>query len=195
MLRPMTVRRLNTAEASLFAIPETERFHELIAGELVRKAMPSGRHGTAQLRVGGSVRSYDRAPGDRQGPGGWRFASEVEIRLEVGTVVRPDVAGWRRERLPAFPQASPIVVRPDWVCEVLSLGNAARDLWDKLRLYHHAGVPHYWVLDPDGQRLRVHRFAEPGYQVVLDVGRDAAVRVEPFEHVELTVAGLFDDDD
>lgn len=192
----MTVLRSHdTAEASFFAIPETERFHELLAGELVRKAMPAGRHGATQLRIGGSVRSYDRSSGDRQGPGGWRFASEVEIQLGGGTIVRPDVAGWRRERLLAFPEASPILVRPDWVCEVLSPGNAARDLWDKIRLYHQAGVPHYWVLDPEHRQLRVHRFAEPGYQVVLDVGCDAEVRVEPFEHVELVVATLFDDDD
>ncbi|MEX1368656.1 MAG: Uma2 family endonuclease, partial [Nannocystaceae bacterium] len=76
-----------------------------------------------------------------------------------------------------------------------SRSNVARDLWDKLRLYHQAGVLHYWVLDPDHRTLRVHRFAEPGYQVVLDVGRDAVVRAEPFEGIELRVADSFDDDE
>ncbi|MCA9711648.1 MAG: Uma2 family endonuclease, partial [Myxococcales bacterium] len=53
--------------------------------------------------------------------------------------------------------------------------------------------PHDWVLDPDHHPLRVHRFTGPGYQVVLDVGRDAMVRAEPFDGIELAVAELFDD--
>lgn len=40
--------------------------------------------------------------------------------------------------------------------------------------------------------LRGHRFTEPGYPVVLDVGRSAVVRAEPFELVE---AELFDEAD
>lgn len=178
-----------------FAIPEDGRFHELVAGEIVHKALPSGRHGAAQLRLGSSIRAYDRRTDDPKRPGGWRFASEAEVQLGDDTIVRPDVAGWRRERLPRFPETSPVTVRPDWVCEILSRSNAARDLWEKLRLYHQAGVPHYWVLDPDHHTLRVHRFTEPGYQVVLDVGHDAVVRAEPFELVELVVADLFDDED
>lgn len=189
-----TAAALFATEADFFAIPQEERFHELYGGELVERALPSGRHGATQVRLGAGIHAYNRRTSDSDGPGGWRFASEVEVRLAEGVIVRPDLAGWRRERLPAFPDTSPIEVRPDWVCEILSRSNAARDLWDKLRLYHQAGIPHYWVLDPDHRTLRVHRFAEPGYQVVLDVGAGAVVRAEPFEGIELVVAELFDDE-
>lgn len=182
-------------EADFFAIPEDERFHELLAGQIAPKALPSGRHGATQLLLGSTIRPFNRRIDDLESPGGWRFASEVEVRLDEGIIVRPDLAGWRRERLPTFPESSPVTVRPDWVCEILSRSNASRDLWEKLRLYHQAAVPHYWVLDPDRHTLRVHRFAEPGYRVVLDVGRDAVVRAEPFELIELIVAELFDDGD
>lgn len=185
----------HATKAEFFAIPEEERFHELLAGEIVQKTMPSGRHGASQLRLGRSIGPYDRRPDDGDRPGGWRFASEAEVSLGPDTIVRPDVTGWRRERLPVFPESSPVEVRPDWVCEILSRSNAVRDLWEKLRLYHQAGIPHYWVLDPDRHTLRVHRFTEPGYQVVLDVGRSAVVRAEPFELVELVVAELFDEAD
>jgi hypothetical protein len=43
-------RRLGVEE--LLAIPEGERFHEILDGELVRKAEPSYEHGDAHSRVG-----------------------------------------------------------------------------------------------------------------------------------------------
>jgi len=187
--------RIHATEADFFAIPEEERFHELYGGELVQRALPSGWHGAAQVRLSSSIRAYNRRVGGPEGPGGWRFASEVETRLAEGIIVRPDLAGWRRERLPAFPETGPIDVRPDWVCEILSRSNTARDPWDELRLYHQAEIPHDWVLDPEHHTLRVHRFAEPGYQVILDVGSEAVVRAEPFQDIELRVSELFDDDD
>ena len=192
-MTPPATQLARATQAEFFAIPEPDRFHELLAGELVRKAAPSGRHGAAQLRLGRSLGPFDGRPDDPTRPGGWRFASEVEVRLAADTIVRPDVAGWRREHLTSFPETGPVDVRPDWVCEILSCGNAARDLWEKLRLYHAVGVPHYWVLDPDRRTLRVHRFTEPGYQVVLDVGDESVVRAEPFEDVALAIGSLFDE--
>ncbi|MEX1366831.1 MAG: Uma2 family endonuclease, partial [Nannocystaceae bacterium] len=108
-----TAASVYATEADFFAIPEEDRFHELFGGEIVPRALPSGRHGAAQLRLGRCVGPYDRRADDPEGPGGWRFASEVEVRLREGVIVRPDVAGWRRERLPVFPDTSPIDVRPD----------------------------------------------------------------------------------
>lgn len=177
------------------AIPEGERFHELLSGEIVEKASPVARHGGTQGSAFALLTPFQQRKGRSGGPGGWRFAIETEIRLADHTVVRPDVAGWRRERLPRLPDTFPCLVRPDWVCEILSRSNAVTDLLDKVRIYHQAGVPHYWILDPDRETLRVHRWAEPGYQVVLDVGHHAVVRAEPFDAIEIAVIDLFDQGD
>lgn len=186
--------RSNTVD-DLLAIPEDERYHELLEGELVRKASAVARHGGSQLLLCDSLGPFRRRPGGPGGPGGWRFATECETQLAPDTVVRPDVAGWRRERMPRLPDTFPCLVRPDWVCEILSKSNATVDLLDKVRIYHRAGVPHYWILDPHRETLRVHRWTEPGYQVVLDVGRDAVVRAEPFDAIEIAVIDLFDQED
>ncbi|MCC6559223.1 MAG: Uma2 family endonuclease [Polyangiaceae bacterium] len=150
----------------LLAIPENERFHEIIGGELVRKAMPSARHGGAQAgltaRLGGP---YNRRPGGRY-PGGWRFATETEIVFADDEVYRPDVAGWRRERLPELPDEFPLTVRPAWVCEIISPSNQRHDVVWKMRVYQRFGVPHYWLLDPVEETLVAYRWTESGYLLV-----------------------------
>ncbi|MCA9710984.1 MAG: Uma2 family endonuclease [Myxococcales bacterium] len=180
-------------EADFLAIPEGERFHELIGGELVRKATPSAEHGDAQAGVVSPVRARYHGP-PRDGGGGWRIATEVEVRLEGGDLVRPDVLGWRRTTCPERPVGSPVGIRPDWTCEVISPSRPNDDTVKKLRLYHAARVPHYWLVDPRDSTLTVMRWAEPGYVMVLRAERGEVVSPEPFEEIELHVGSLFGDD-
>lgn len=179
----------------LAAIPEEERFHEILDGELEQKAMPTPKHGRAQRKLGVGVDPYDRRLRGPDQPGGWWFASEVEIQFAPHQVLRPDVAGWRRERVPGPPDGWPCLERPDWVAEVLSKGSERRDLLTKMSIYHSFDVPHYWILDPVAGALRVHRWQPQGYLVVLDARRGQTVRAEPFDLIEISVGGLFDDDD
>jgi len=179
--------------ADLLAIPEEVRRHEIIDGVLVEKEAASGRHGGAQVRLARRLGPYDRRPGGRS-PGGWRFATEVEIQLEESQVFRPDIAGWRRERLPALPAEVPILVRPDWICEVLSK-NRRNDLVKKKRAHHAHEVGHYWLVDPIDETLAVCRWHPDGYVEVLIAERDERVRAEPFDAIELRVGVRFGDDD
>jgi len=179
--------------ADLLAIPEERRRHEIIDGELVEKEAASGRHGGAQGRLFRRLGPYDRRPGGRA-PGGWWFATEVEIQLSESQVVRPDVCGWRRERLAALPSEVPITVRPDWICEILST-NRRNDLIKKKRAYHQHQVGHYWLVDPIDETLAVYRWHPDGYVEVLIAERDERVRAEPFDAIELRVGVLFGDDE
>lgn len=191
-------RQLEPGDATLedlLAIPDERRFHELIGGDLVEKDAASGKHGESQTRLGRKLGPFDRRPGgppDR--PGGWRFASEVEIYFDVKNTLRPDCAGWRRERLPEMPVEVPIRVVPDWVCEILST-NRANDLVKKKRVYHGHHVEHYWILDPIAETLLVNRWGPDGYIETLAAQRGERVRAEPFEAIELDVGVLFGEDD
>jgi Uma2 family endonuclease len=188
-----SVRRSATID-DLWAIPEAERFHELLGGELIQKAAPTGEHGDAQAGVVGAIRPpFQRKPGGG-GPGGWWIATEVEVLLESGDVVRPDVLGWRREHCPVRPTGTPVRLRPDWVCEVVSASNATDDTIKKLRLYHRVGLPHYWIADPRDATLTVMRWTPDGYVTLMRAERGEIVRAEPFEAVEIAVGTLFGDD-
>ena len=177
-----------------FAIPEAERFHELRGGELIPKASPTGEHGSAQaMLVGTVVPPYHRRLGGGGGPGGWWIAREVEVLL--GTeVVRPDVLGWRRSTCPERPVGIPVTVRPDWICEIICAGNAKEDTVRKLRLYHQAGVPHYWMADPRDATLTVMRHSPDGYITLNRAERHETISPEPFPELELLVGVLFGDE-
>ncbi len=183
---------LETA-ASLIALGDSPC--EVIHGAIVYKAEPSAEHGDAQLGLGSTIRGrFHGPPGGPPGPGGWWILSEVDVELESHEVYRPDLVGWRRERVAERPRGRPVHIRPDWVCEVLSASNAQTDLVDKLEVYRSAAVPHYWIVDPATETLTVHRWTPEGYLIALRASRRATVHAEPFEAIELAIGSLFGDE-
>lgn len=167
---------------------------EIIHGEVVEKAAPTMEHGDAQGSLAGHLKRYfARKPGGRW-PGGWWLATEVEVEHETHEVFRHDVVGWRRERVPERPSGRRILVRPDWVCEILST-NRKRDLVDKLNVLRGAATPFYWLLDPEAKTLTVLRFEPQGYVVALAAGAGESVRAPPFEAIELRVSAILGDED
>jgi len=147
-------------------------------------------HGSAQFALSGILFSpFGSSRGG--GPGGWWLMTEVEVESTQAEVFRHDLVGWRRERSPTRPRGRPVSLRPDWVCEILSESNASNDTVRKLRALHRAGVPHYWLLDPERLTLTVLRWTSDGYLEALGATADETVRAEPFEAVALDLATIF----
>jgi Uma2 family endonuclease len=168
---------------------------ELIDGEFVEKAAPTFEHGRAQGHTAGLIGGpFDRRPGGPGGPGGWWIATEVDILLD-GRVFRPDIAGLRRERVPAPLKDRPVTVMPDWICEIVSDTNRTTDTVTKLHRYHQAGVPHYWIVDQIDNTLTVHRHTKEGYLVALRATAGERVHAEPFEAIEVQVSSLLGADE
>lgn len=175
----------------LLALPPDRRA-EIIAGELHASPSPRPRHSRTQRALGTFIgRPFDDDDG-HGGPGGWWILVEVDVRLSPHDIVRPDLAGWRRERLGADPwDTLPIDVVPDWICEVLSPSNAAHDRVIKRRLYARHRVPHYWIVDPHTRTLEALRLEGDLWVETGSWGEGDLARVEPFEAVELDIGRLF----
>jgi Uma2 family endonuclease len=175
--------------ADLLALPEDVRA-EILGGALVRAPAPLPRHSKAQRSaarfVGGPFDDDD----GHGGPGGWWIFLEVDIELTPHDVVRPDLAGWRRERLPD-PDQRPIRIVPDWACEVLSPSTAGRDRVQKRELYAQHGVRYYWIVDPDARTVEALELRDGRWMDAGSHGDNATARIPPFDAVEIPVGRLF----
>src|SRR5262245_8996967 len=90
---------------------------EILDGEVVVTPRPAFPHANAASVIGADLNGpFHRTPGGPAGPGGWWIIDEPELHLH-GDVVVPDLAGWRRERMPKAPNKVGIELPPDWVCE------------------------------------------------------------------------------
>jgi Uma2 family endonuclease len=172
----------------LLAVPDT-MIAEIINGVLHTQARPASPHARAASRLGIRLGGpFDLGDG---GPGGWVILDEPELHLH-GDVLVPDLAGWRRERMPEMPHASAFELEPDWVCEVLSPSNAATDRAEKMPIYARERVPFLWLLDPLLKTLEAYRL-EGNRWLQLGVWRDEAkARVEPFDAIELQLGSLWE---
>lgn len=125
------------------------------------------------------------------GPGGWWILVEPGIELPDSPEVSPDLAGWRRERMPNLPRREAIKVVPDWVCEILSPSTVVYDQHTKKRFYAKHGVRWLWIIDPEARLLTAHRLQNGGwFEVGSWVGDDRA-RIEPFDAIELSLADIW----
>jgi Uma2 family endonuclease len=164
---------------------------EIIDGELSLLPRPRLGHARSAGELYGELRGpFDRGRG---GPGGWVILVEPELHLGARPdVLVPDLAGWRRERLPdGFIDGAFASLAPDWCCEVLSPSTERLDRGRKLAIYHREGVGHVWFVSPVLQTVEVLRRADVGWSLVATFEGDAVVRAEPFDAVPLDLAGLW----
>jgi Uma2 family endonuclease len=100
-------------------------------------------------------------------------------------VLVPDIAGWRRERMPGMPDEAYFTLAPDWVCEVLSPHNERHDRLRKMPVYARVGVRHAWLVDPLDRTASVLRLEAGQWTSVTTYREDQIFRAEPFEAVEI----------
>lgn len=181
-----TAHRLATYE-DLFDLPDN-MIGEILHGQLITQPRPAPKHARAASVIGGDLMSpFDHG---RDGPGGWWILDEPELHLN-GHILVPDLAGWRRERLPSLPDAAYFSLAPDWVCEVISPGTARIDRAVKMPIYAEQGVNWLWLVDPDCRTLEVYRLYEQHWLLEHTWQQDDAVQAPPFAEITLALADLW----
>jgi Uma2 family endonuclease len=180
------VQRSATYE-DLLKVPE-HLVAEILFGALVTHPRPAPRHSAATTALGSALGPPFQF-GDG-GPGGWLFLIEPELHLGSHVVV-PDLAAWRRERLPTMPDTAWIEVVPDWVCEVLSPSTERYDRGEKRQIYAEAGVGHVWHIDPVLRILEAFELRDGKWLLLATFSDDAEVAVAPFAEAAFSLSLLW----
>jgi Uma2 family endonuclease len=163
---------------------------EIIGGKLHVSPRPAGPHALASSILGGDLQGpYQRGKG---GPGGWWILDEPEIHFvrDVEVCV-PDIAGWRKSRMPKIPLSHRFEVVPDWICEVLSPNSAKTDRMDKMPVYARFGVAFVWLVNPIERSLEAFALHEGLWTVIGGFQDSDTVNVSPFEEFALNLADLW----
>lgn len=173
----------------LFDLPENI-VGEIVNGRLVTHPRPAPKHAVAYSILGYELQGpFDRG---RNGPGGWWILDEPEIHLD-GDILVPDIAGWRRERMPKLPQTAWFDLAPDWLCEILSPSTARVDRVEKLPIYARWGVKHVWLIDPDLRTLEAYENVDGRWLLVATLKDDDPVSLAPFDAISFSLGGLWAD--
>ena len=187
MALPLTKSRAASYE-DILSLPENV-VGEIIDGELIVSPRPAPRHALASSFLGiGIGGPFGHGRG---GPGGWIILDEPELHLAAQILV-PDLAGWRRERMPALPDTAWFALAPDWACEVLSPATAIVDRTRKQDIYREHGVPWLWFVDPTARTIEVLSRAEHGWMVAGTFGGTGEARIPSFDAVAIDIGALWD---
>lgn len=134
-------------EDEFLALPETMDRVELVDGEVLVSPSPTDRHQHLVVELTFALRAWCGA----HPPAQVRVAP-LDIRFGPDRILQPDVfvaLGGIQD------PAMPLRLVPDIVVEVLS-SHRTYDRITKRVLYAEAGVPEYWIVDPDERCVEVH---------------------------------------
>lgn len=156
----------------LYTMPRPAPLHVVVSSALSHKIGPPFHYGTG-------------------GPGGWLIVYEPELHLGEDILI-PDLAGWRRERMPQLPDTAYFALAPDWVCEVLSPTTKTYDLGLKKAIYAHHGVAYCWIIDPHARSLEAFVLDNGSWSLVSSFARSDVVDTPPFEAASFVLRELWE---
>lgn len=171
----------------LLDVPE-HMVAEILNGYLETHPRPAPKHANALSTLGFEVGSpFHRGKG---GPGGWWILDEPELHLGSDVMV-PDLAGWKRDRMPELPDTAWFEQEPDWACEILSPSTARIDRVVKMPLYARYGVKHIWLIDPILKTLEAFELQENNWVLLDAISEDDTVSLPPFDAIDFPLSALW----
>jgi len=162
---------------------------EILNGQLYTQPRPAAPHIFAASSLGFELTGpFDRG---RDGPGGWWIVQEPELHfLQDIEVDVPDLAAWRKARMPIWPTDHRFTVVPDWVCEILSPSTESKDRDIKMPIYARFGVHFAWLVDPRKHTLEAYALEGGTWREIGRLAGSGRVSLPPFEAVAISLEDL-----
>ena len=164
------------------------RVAEFIDGTLYTHPRPAMPHARASSSLGVKIGGpFDY---DADGSGGWWIIDKPKLHLEED-IVAPNLAGWRRELMPEYPETAHATLAPDWVYEVLSASTRRLDLHEKRPIHAREGVAHLWLVDPTDRTLEVFELHDGQWLLIASAKDDEAVSIRHFDAITFSLGDLW----
>jgi len=177
----------DTLYDDFMSLPE-HHIGEIINNTLYSQPRPAPKHTRTYSALGYNIGGpFDGGIG---GPGGWWILDEPELHIE-GHILVPDIAGWKRERMPELPETAWFDLAPDWICEILSPSTAQKDRTVKMPVYAKLGVKHLWLIDPDLKMLEAYQLENQRWSLIASLKDEDMVSTVPFDAIEFSLGGLW----
>ena len=166
------------------------RVAEIVDGALYVSPRPPALLALAKTVLAATLgHAFTRRHSDQ---GRWRIMHEPELHLGEDILV-PDVAGWRRERLPTVRQTDTWdeVIAPDWVCETVADSTRDLDMNGKRPVYAREGIPHLWLVEPMKRTLEAFELREGRWILAGRAKDDEPVSIRPFDAITFSLGELW----
>ena len=181
----MASKTLLTA-ADLERMPDDDSArHELIEGELITMPPAAEDHGYDELKLASTLYVFVR-----KHKLGRVYPGDTGFRLSPDTVLSPDVAFVRKERVAQIRSKSYANGAPDLAVEILSPSNSAAEMVRKVRLYLSSGCHTVWLVDRDRREVHVFEASRPDRRLRVGDVLDAPELLPGFS---IPIVELFED--
>ena len=164
-------------------LPDDGKRYEILDGELCVNPAPSPHHQRVSKRLQRKLEDYFEARGL-----GEVFNAPIDMILGRHDVAQPDLLVVTN---PGQISARGIEGAPLLVIEVLSPSTRHHDREVKMRRYAVLGVPHYWLVDPEGQGIACYRLESGTYRHVLTAGGDARLQLPDWPELIIALGDLW----
>lgn len=163
--------------------PDDGKRYEILDGNLYVTPAPSPFHQRVSKRLQRQLEAYFEARGL-----GEVFNAPIDVILAPHDVVQPDLV--------VVTNATQVSRRgiegpPTLVVEILSPTTVDRDRMLKARRYAELGVPHYWLVDPEGHRVECYRAQGGAYALAVQGEGDQSLTHPDWPGFSLSLAVLW----
>lgn len=149
----LTIPAAPLSAEAFWRLPDDGTRRELIQGEVVASMPPGGIHGGIALDIGMRLRLW----ADERQAGYVGVEAGFLLARNPDTLRGPDVAYVQASRIPAAGVPGAFwELAPDLAVEVVSPGESAEDVRDKVADYLQAGTRLVWVVYPRQREVVAH---------------------------------------